>query len=173
MPESYAHVFAKELLAQWLRSRAVPVQVSEPGEYSLISLDPIKALVPQKDPYKGVFVEYPICNTASGVTTLHEPWIGSTIPTYEELVARGQSPAYILDIAVLHFGKIKYGLEVVHTHPVPDAKVSILQIATHNHPFELYQINASWILNHCQPPHKLQMERLIPGMRRYLPFPSV
>jgi len=168
MPESYTHLFAKELLAQWLRSRAVPVQVNQPGDYSLIALDPVRALVPRDDPQSGVYVEYPICMAASGVSTLQEPW--ATVPTYDELVARGQPPAYILDIAVLHFGQVKYGIEVVHCHPVPDSKISILQIATHKFPFELYQVDATWILNHCSPPHHLQMERLIPGVRRHLPF---
>ena len=171
MPESYAHSFAKELLAKWLRDRAVPVQVNQPGDYSLISLDPIRALVDRNDIHHGVYVEYPICITANGKTTLQEPWRDS-IPTYDELVARKQPPAYILDIAILHFGEIKYGLEVVNHHPVPDAKVAMLQIATHHFPFELYQIDAHWILNHCHPPHHLQMERLIPGTRRCLHFPT-
>jgi len=172
MPESYAHAFAKELLAHWLRARAISVQVSQPGDYSLVALDPIRALVARDDPHLGVYVEYPVCNTTTGLNTLQEPWSAGVIPTYDELIARNQPPAYILDIAILHFGQIKYGIEVVHHHPVPDAKVSVLQIATHSFPFELYQINASWILNHCQPPHALQMERLIPGIRRNLHFPT-
>ena len=170
MPESYAHLFAKELLAQWLRARAVPVHVTEDGEYSLVALDPIRALVPRNDPLKGVYVEYPICLTASGSTTLQEPWPSGAIPSYDDLIARQQPPAYILDIAVLQFNQVKYGIEVVHHHPVSDSKVAILQIATHGFPFELYQVSASWILNNCTPPSHLKMERLIPGTRRYLPF---
>jgi hypothetical protein len=170
MPESYAHAFAKALLAQWLRERAVPVQVSEPGDYSMVALDPIRALVDRKDPLQGVYLEYPICLVAGGATTLQQPWPPAAIPTYDELVARGQPPAYILDIAVSHFGQIKYGIEIVHHHLVPDSKIAILQIATHGRPFELYQVHADWILNHCQAPHHLQMERLIPGARRFLPF---
>jgi hypothetical protein len=173
MPESYAHLFAKELLANWLRKRAVSVQVNEPGDYLMIALEPIRALVDRKDPLQGVYVEYPVCPVANGTTTLQEPWPAANIPSYAELVLRGQPPAYILDLAICQFGQIKYGIEVVHHHPVSDSKVAILQIATHRQPFELYQINASWILNQCNPPHYLQMERLIPGVRRFLPFADV
>jgi hypothetical protein len=171
MPESYCHLYAKELLARWLRDKAVPVQVTEPGDYSMIALDPIRAFVPRDDKYLGVYTEYPICLTKNNVTTLEEPWPGD-IPTYEECLARHTPPAYILDIAVRHFDKIKYGIEIVHTHPVPDAKVNMIRLATHSFPFELYEVSASWVLNHCQPPNHLTMHKLVPGKPRYLNFPT-
>jgi len=57
MVESYAHLFAKELLATWLRNRVVPVQVGVGQDHSLIGLDPIRALVDRNDPQQGVYVD--------------------------------------------------------------------------------------------------------------------
>jgi len=168
--ESYAHRCAKQLVCQWLRERAHPVAYDSDSSYSLINLDPVRALVPSLDPLRGVYEEYPLCLTAELRTTLHQPWTATSIPTFDELIARNQSPAYILDIAVLHMGQIKYGLEIVHRHSVPAHKITALQLATGDLPFELYEIDASWVLNQCAPPSRLQVRRLLPAPRRLLPF---
>jgi hypothetical protein len=173
MPESYTHLFAKRLLADWLRKCSYSVRMDTDDDYRLIALEPIRALVPATDILCGVYEEYPICLTTGGPTTLHKPWIDGKIPTYEELIAQNQPPAYILDIAVLNMGQVKYGIEVVHRHEVPGTKIAGLQIATHDIPFELYRVSAEWILNHCRPPFSLTMQRLIPGPRRPLPFASI
>ena len=161
MPESYAHLFAKQLLANWLRQRACPVRMFADDDYRLISLAPIRALVSATDPLRGVYEEYPVCYIEGGPTTLHKPWENAVIPPYHELVARHQQPAYILDIAILHMGQVRYGLEVVHRHEVSVSKVAGLLIATHDLPFELYRVNADWVLGQCSPPRTLTMKRLI------------
>jgi hypothetical protein len=179
MPESYCHLFAKQLLVSWLRDRSrligdVPVEATGDSSQSfhLIYLDPIRALVPSDDPSKGVYEEYPVCAVEHGPTSLHVPWDSNAIPSYDELLARHQAPAYILDIAISHLGKIKYGIEVVYRHDVSPAKISGLQIMTVGLPFELYRVSAEWILNHCRSPNKLSMTQLIPITKRPFPFPS-
>lgn len=162
MPESYTHLFAKKLLAEWLRKNTFPVKMEIENDYLSVSLHPIRALVPASDPFKGVYEEYPICLASSGKTTLHQPWENGIIPTYEELIARNQRPAFILDIAVLHMGQVKYGIEIVHRHDVPETKVFMLKMATHDIPFELYKVSAEWVLNHCKMPYELTMTRLLP-----------
>lgn len=170
MPESYTHLFAKRLLAEWLRNRACPVKVYSDDDYCIIALEPIRALVPARDPLKGVYEEYPVCLTEPRSTTLHHPWIDGKIPTYDELISLDRCPDYILDIAVMHMGQIKYGLEIVHSHDVSGAKIEGLHIATRDIPFELYKVRAEWVLNHCQPPTSLKLERLTPAPYRRLSF---
>jgi hypothetical protein len=159
--ESYKHLFAKRLVIQWLRDQARPVRLEADGDTLLIDLSPVRALTSASDPYRGVYEEYPVCLTASGTTTIHQPWQGG-IPTYEELVARGQRPAYIFDIAVAHLGQIKYALEIVHRHPVSHTKIHMLRVATYPEPFELYSLDADWVLNQCRPPACLEVQRLLP-----------
>lgn len=162
MPESFTHLFAKKLLAEWLRKNSYPVKMEVENDYRLVSLNPIRALVPATDPFKGVYEEYPICLASNGQTTLHTPWEGGVIPTYEELIARNQRPAYILDIAIIHMGQIKYGIEVVHRHDVTETKINMLRLATGDIPFELYKVDATWVLNHCNMPYELELVRLLP-----------
>lgn len=172
--ESYKHLFAKQLVAKWLRDRAHTVRLESDGDYQLINLDPVRALVPIENHFNGVYTEYPICLSDCGTsTTLHKPWPATAIPSFSELIESGRKPAYILDIAVLHMGQVKYGLEIVNKHPVPGAKIRGLELGTHNLPFELYEINADWVLDQCQPPWKLQVSKLLPcsqEARWNLPF---
>lgn len=164
MPESYKHLFAKQLLVKWLRDKACMIKVNTEGDHLLIALEPIRALVPITNKFKGVYEEYPICLAHDGKSTLHTPWLDN-VPSYEELARQNNKPVYILDIAVLHMDSIKYGIEVVHTHLVPGYKVTALELGTTGITFELYSISAEWILSRCSLPYKLEMQRLIPGPR--------
>ena len=169
MPESYKHLYAKQLLAQWLRDKSSLVKVHSDNDHKMISFDQIKALVPIDDIFGGVYEEYPICSV-NGKTTLHYPFEVSEIPTYDQLL---QKAIFILDIAVRHMDKIKYGIEIVHTNPVSKTKITALQLSTADIGFELYHISADWILNQCSVPYKLELMRLIPGDRWTLPFATM
>ena len=53
-------------------------------------------------------------------------------------------PEAVLDIACIQKGQVYLGIEINHTHRVPDRKIELL---TNLGLQELIEINASWVMN--------------------------
>lgn len=94
--ESYAHKAAKEVVADWFRSRMRGTKV---------------------------MVEYPISLTGRGQRPL--PWVGEP-PSYDEMCAAGDPPSVILDVAVIIGNWVACAVEIKHKHPVTQSKLDKL-----------------------------------------------
>jgi hypothetical protein len=137
--ESYKHLAAKQVLADWLASET------------------------------GVFLEYPICEDARGRKVgLNPIWTEMARPnfngperyddppTYEECLLDGFTPLVIFDVASHHEGGLRFAMEVVHRHGITPRKLDRLEnITAHRHGRDLsiLVVDAETILRRCSPPN--------------------
>jgi hypothetical protein len=157
MSESYKHKFAKQVLVSWLREEAEIA--GHDNEASLGSC--IGWRVNRREPYWGVWEEYPICKDVGLDNVWDEGWGGKfkfVIPTYEELIALNMPPLAILDIAIQEKGRIAYGIEVIHKNYISRKKgIRIFTLES----LKVYQIDADWILNQVKKPSHLALSLVI------------
>lgn len=155
--ESYLHKSAKEVVAGWLRS------LQTPSGY--ICLDPICSRTNRHDGMFGIYLEYPIGTKGEG---LDEVWdehgrFGasneeriSTVgfcPTVEHLTSNGVKVACVIDIAVLHKGRVGHAIEIVHRHPTPPWKLDFLA----KHEIKVFEVCATKVLRCVKRPVSLPL----------------
>jgi len=136
--ESYLHRYAKEVFASWIREK-----ISGPaGSYFIF------------DWKEGcqVKLEYPIWSREITDSTTKEIFginpIWNDAPDYNTLISRGFRLEAVIDIAICDGSRLKYAVEVVHTHKTPCNKLHFL--GTHGIP--VYEISATWIMNQIKRP---------------------
>jgi hypothetical protein len=164
--ESYMHLYAKQVLASWLRNR-VHVGANFKG------LQPICNFVPyqnQTAPMMGVYEEFPVCTTrdlqcnAKYPTIWHELSDTSNfavkkkhgIPSVKELSDGGYKPSFIFDVAVFErkneLSRLNCVFEICHTHPMDEAKIQYLK----THDIKWFELSAEWIMNQVRSPFSIQ-----------------
>lgn len=142
--ESYAHRFAKTILADWLVVR------------------------------HNLHVEHPVALKAHDGDSLmwglnwHD-WrnVELSQPRYEDLISEGFDPVCIFDVAVFDRGyNIRAALEIVHKHDITKGKLEnfgyIRREAVRRdlRPPRLYRIRADYILDQIGAPSRIEMERV-------------
>lgn len=132
--ESYLHKAAKEVVVGWLRAAA---KEADDG-MDWFEVAPVKCRTNRAGPHYGIWPEWPITAgpTAYGIEFVwDEVWPFSpdfdlprnTIPpTPDELIAGGRKLAAVIDIGVIHKGRLGCAVEIVHRHPVPEWKRNFL-----------------------------------------------
>lgn len=175
MAESYAHRFAKQTVASWLRQR------SRVGA-NFKGLQPVLEFIPLSTdkPMHGVYEEYPVCVTKGGVevgfqsnedgiTQWHE-WAathgkiackGHGIPTKKDIrkwndERKRSDPtrlasALYFDIGVVSKGRLTAVFEIKHTHPSTEEKLAWLDA----HEVRWFEISADWVLARCSSPYDI------------------
>lgn len=150
--ESHAHRLAKKLMTGWLRQTA-----SETGRDGHADFCGIGWRVNRPPPHFGIWLEYPFADLPS-ITDVwderSERW-SSRPPTYAELAALNLRPRAIVDIAVQHKGRIAWAIEIVHKHPVDEAKLDFLRTRTD---LTLIEIPAYWVLGQVDRPSEIPPE---------------
>jgi hypothetical protein len=150
--ESYKHLFAKRVLAEWLR-----VDNGSP----LVSASPNRS-----NAAKGVYTEYPVCldpdNKLVGVSPLWDESdrfynFNQCVPEYQDCVDIGLLPIVVFDVVVLHKGYIGHAFEVVHHSPLSKYKRQYLnRIFASGELGTLHVLEADWVLSQCQRPNTLK-----------------
>lgn len=155
--ESYLHRAAKAVVVEWLREVAV-----EAGDKSF-ELPPVRCRPNRAGPGYGIWPEWPITKCGIGADYLWdeldpmEP--GRAPPTPDDVVARGRHLAAVIDVAVLHKGRLGCAIEIVHKHPTPEWKRNLLAA----HHITLIEVCATGVLHHIKRPERLP---LFNGRRR-------
>jgi hypothetical protein len=140
--ESYKHIFAKHVVAGWLR--AVP----EYREHC-------------------IFTEYPVClDEQDHVVGIYPTWPDKgfqSIPTYEELIENELPPIVIFDVAVEREGLIMWAVEVVYKHGITNRKMKYLERLNKEKGLHVFTMDADWILNRTSRPESgyWKMEQVI------------
>jgi hypothetical protein len=160
--ESYKHLFAKKVLAKWLREWLAGGEMGDSG---------------RGGPNYGVWVEYPVCLTKENeILGVNPVWDESNLPgkvyaegeprvspflerppSYEQVISAGLLPIVIFDVAVQSRGMLSYGFEVVHRNDISATKLDYLKRIG----VETFVIDADWILCQVKRPEKLKCERII------------
>lgn len=146
--ESYLHRAAKGVVLEWLRAK------SEAADF-WFKMPPVQCRPNRGAPYFGIYSEWPIAK--DGVMGIEhvwdetEEWAGKEPPTPEELIAQGLRPFAVVDIAVLHKGRLGCAVEIVHRHPVPEWKRRFLQ----EHDVPLVEVCAKGVLHQVRCPDRL------------------
>lgn len=141
--ESYAHHYAKHIVADWITSKWDSMKNSSHRRHiNFGSLSwKINCVFGS-----GVKEEYPILkNQAGALIGLSAQW--STYPDIspEKLKERGQKIEMVLDLVISEQGKPKYGIEIVHTHACSQSKrETIIQLRPD---FKVYELSAQWVLS--------------------------
>ena len=141
--ESYAHLYSKQILKDWLISKWSETTLS--GDFDVFSWN-----APYSDPDRGVRLEYPIIEVDKSYLGMDPVW--TTYPNLEKVKEAGKTISAVIDLVILSDGKPKYGLEVVHKHNCSNTKLVTLAKLKHKYGFQVYEINTSWILDQIQRP---------------------
>lgn len=143
--ESYKHLYAKRVLAEWMSLRVHRVNLEHPVAF-----------------YDNVD-RYVFCGM-----NWHD-WrnIDMGEPTYDDLIAKGFDPICIFDVAVFdNSDSLLAALEVVHAHDITRGKrenFRYIQIETQRNDVvtpRMYRVDADWILGQTAPPARVAMERI-------------
>lgn len=163
--ESYTHVKAKERLACWLREAARRTPANLNADFADFLWRPNRGA-----PHFGVWTEYPICLDGRGAVPVWDEIsekYEAAPPTYDEMCAKNDRPAVIIDVAVQHKGAIVAAFEVVHKHATDWMKAYFLG----DQGIELYEVPAHWILERSPPKFGITQFRI--GNWRQIPVRSV
>jgi hypothetical protein len=172
MPESKIHKKAKEKFINWIYKENVD------DDYIDLKID-IGGLTKTINFRKNrVFIEYPVVinekfNSLFYVWDEHYDYDDFIIdkkktckpsPTYEWCIKNKLIPSVIFDLAVSHKGMIVYGFEIVYKNPISNKKKDKLQkiLKDVNHcAFEVYEIDANYILQQNEIPEIIKADRVI------------
>lgn len=139
--ESHAHRFAKELLADWLRTLSATRSRRGPETSAWPDFGEGR-----------VFVEYPLTADGSGLDMLWDEnghAFGGAVPTYDDLCGNGTPPVCIFDIVTTHKGNISAAIEIVHKNSLTQQKLqrlAELQDLCPRGGFEVWTVPAHWVL---------------------------
>lgn len=156
--ESYAHKFAKQTLADWFKEKwLINRDKNIPNSYFIFDWNPNIS-----DGNHGVYFEYPVIERtlSSGqkeILGLSPVW--DQIPDLTALTADKQIMS-VFDIVVCDSDRVRYAFEINHKHPCSTRKIKLLKEFSQKYGLEVYEIDASWILNQVKRPNKLEMLKL-------------
>lgn len=170
--ESYMHLNAKQVLKNWFDNT-----LEDPGS-SWKTIDPFDF---RSNRASGVWLEYPIC-VGKDINSWESNWdeiileqisdyeqinndrsilskYKEYVPTYDECVNKFRVyPIAVIDIVITHKGMPKYAIEICHKNPVSiEKKEKLKEIGV----AELYEIDASWIMNQTKIPNEIKYRKLI------------
>jgi len=94
-------------------------------------------------------LEYPILertltNGKKDYLGLASQW--SKYPDLEQL-NDGLKVACVFDVVVCSKGKVRYVFEIVHKHKCSPRKIALLKLFKLQHGIDVYEVDATWILN--------------------------
>jgi hypothetical protein len=153
--ESYLHKAAKDVVVGWLRAAA---EKADNG-MDWFEVSPIKCRTNRGPPGYGIWPEWPITTgpTHYGIEFVwDEVWpferatelaCETVPPTPDELIANGRSLAAVIDIGVMHKGRLGCAVEIVHRHPVPAWKRTLLE----KNDVQLVEVCALAVLKQIEP----------------------
>jgi len=167
--ESNQHFLAKTLLKEWLdqmhdiHDETIIVGVDDQGtEYSFYCRSNRSYNCLLEYPFLPEHLakakrSYPFYTYDDGGTDLDE--IYETVPTFEDLKQIGKHPLYIVDAVTTHKGMVHVCFEIVHTNPVPDDKLELMQQMG----LPVFEIQAKDIMavQHGTVPKRLKVKRLV------------
>ena len=155
--ESYAHKYAKIVLAEWFREKIRYNQENGyNNSYYIFNWEPNTT----SGLLSGVFLEYPILSRqiTAGTEILGVKPIWTVYPNMELAQKNGRKIEAVLDIAVCDNDTIKYGFEIVYKHKTPPSKIAFLKTLTEKYGVKVYEIDALWILNQVHRPSNLKID---------------
>jgi len=157
--ESYAHRCAKQVLAEWFRSRCRNnLKYGNKNQYHIFDWD-----VRCNDPNLGVYEEYPILTrkiAGSDREYLGVKPVWCQIPDTTKELKNNLKIATVIDVVICDNDQVKYGLEVVYKHPCEDAKIKLLKKLHHQYGIKVYEISAIWILDQIRRPNNLRLTEI-------------
>ena len=160
--ESYLHKAAKAVVVEWLREAAQEAG----GGAEWFKMAPVHCRPNRGAPGFGIWPEWPIAG-AFGLTELwDEFWpdpdpkraTGTPPPTPEELIASGTRPQCVIDVGVIHKGRLGCAVEIVHKHPTPAWKAALLEAAD----VPLVEVDALAVLQKIERPKSLPLYHRAP-----------
>ncbi len=151
--ESYLHKAAKDVVLGWLRAAA---EKADSG-MDWFEVRPVRCRTNRAGPGFGIWPEWPITQKGPGFGAEFvwdevwpiegEPAPNAPPPTPAEVMAAGYRLAAVIDIGVMHKGRLGCAVEIVHKHPVPQWKRDLL--ASYDVP--LVEVCALAVLKQIEP----------------------
>lgn len=153
--ESYLHKAAKDVVVGWLRAAAEKAD----GGMDWFEVSPVKCRTNRGAPGYGIWPEWPITAgpTHYGIEFVwDEVWpfdravdlaCDVVPPKPDDLIQRGIKLAAVVDIGVMHKGRLGCAIEIVHRHPVPEWKRALLE----KNAIPLVQVCALAVLKQIEP----------------------
>ena len=139
--ESYKHLYSKKVIAQWITEK-LPT-----GKYFIF--DWVNGQIRE---------EYPIWSRKQNDQTdyfgINPVW--ETLPEHDQMISRGFNLEAVIDLVIIDRERIKYGIEVVHTHPTPTSKCELLS----NLGITCYEVSADWVMNQIRRPAVMVMHKI-------------
>lgn len=142
--ESYLHRAAKDVVAEWLKELS---ESAAPAAW--VTIPPLHFRPGRW------YLEYPICASGEGVHQAwdeYDDWRGRC-PTYQEVTQAGHRVACVLDLAVVHKGRVACAVEIVHKNPTPQHKRDLLARLG----IELIEVSALGVMRHIKRPERLPL----------------
>lgn len=150
--ESYAHRYAKDVLASWFREKWIlNREKGYPNSYSIFEWSPDPS-----DGDHGIRLEYPIISRKLKNGETEILGVSPVWDTYPATLSPDCTIEAVLDVAVCSKDKLVYGLEIVHKHTCTERKIRFLK----NIGLKVYEINATWILDQVRRPANLLMSEV-------------
>jgi len=150
--ESHAHATARRLIADWLRDSASLARLDGFANFAGIGWR-----VNRSGPSWGIWTEYPIVDGQLTVwDEISDRWKLAP-PTYNQVVALGNPPRVIVDVAIQHKGRIEVAFEVCHKHACSPSKIDFLRACD----ITLIEVPAYWALNQVDRPTSIPSEFFI------------
>lgn len=160
--ESYLHKAAKAVVVEWLRAAAQ--EAGDGAEW--FKLAPVHCRPNRGAPGFGIWPEWPVAGSLGLTELWDEFWpdseprreTGTAPPTPEQLIAAGTRPQCVIDVGVIHKGRLGCAVEIVHKHPTPAWKVALLEAAD----VPLVEVDALAVLQKIERPNGLPLYRRQP-----------
>jgi len=164
--ESYMHNCAKEVFASWLWEEEY--MMTQYGYNIGATRLCRKPMLEYPCVNYNNYINYNNCNSLNNL--IDEVTGGEVMcPTFDQCKEKGWEVVAIFDIATAVKGTVYEAFEICHTHPVPKEKINKIKtflekknkIKFMNSPFDLYEIQADWILKQTKKPSIIQVKKLI------------
>lgn len=158
--ESYAHLYAKQVVADWFREKfGINRKKGRRNSYYIFDWIPDWG-----DLQGGVMLEYPVLERT--LTNGQKDYLGlasqwSKYPDLNQL-NDGLKVACVFDVVVCSNGKVRYVFEIVHKHKCSPRKIALLKLFKLQHGIDVYEVNASWVLNQIKRPPLMENTHLTP-----------
>lgn len=153
--ESYKHLFAKKIVAAWIRDAWSATK--DDGilwDSWLWTHRPFQMSAPQ------ISFEYPICVDAENRSLGLAPmWNPASPPSYENCLENELFPLAIFDVVVFSGGQLRYAFEIKNTHEVGRDKEMFIRRILKEAPLAIiYEVSAAWIISRPARPKKIIAE---------------
>lgn len=157
--ESYAHLYSKQVVNDWLHERWQHCQKNHrPVTFCILDW-----VAYYNESNRGIFEEYPILsrclkNGEKEFLGINPIW--DKIPDIEKCKERGLTVETVFDVAISSHKKLKYGLELVWKHPCSKSKIAFLKWLKEKHGVKTYELDALWVLSQVRCPTTLKMREV-------------